>query len=267
MTLATRSISTIQAKQPLTNTAYLLLGRGPIKIFNIEGNVNSTTGTNYYIQLLGTGAPVSGTTIPLYSRLAVPASYPTAVATGFSFTYNPTGLSTETMTKPFGGTVATVGENTLPVYVAISTTDTVYTAVNASTDVTVDVEENELENRNQTVVGDTVTGVSSLVVFADPSVSSKVTRVSVTNLVASAGFIYVFPYVDPVNGAIPWQRFPLDGTMGAISTFNFGQGSKPTSQDSNGTIHTGCYLYFSFSGTSYTLSLNTSYAMQAFYLP
>src|ERR1700679_3307718 len=99
--MATYTISTQQAKQPLDNAHFLFLSAVPIVIYDIEGNTSSTTGTNYYIQLFGTATPVSGTTIPLYSRLCVAAATASGI-NGFSFVYRPIGIDTQEMTNPVG---------------------------------------------------------------------------------------------------------------------------------------------------------------------
>ncbi|MEI6482969.1 MAG: hypothetical protein WCO62_06095, partial [Betaproteobacteria bacterium] len=103
----------------LDDTHYLQISTVPTVIFDIEGEVSSTTGTSYFIQLHG-ASPTAGMK-PLYSRLAVPSSYSTGI-NGFSFVYRPEGLDTSTMTNPVGA-VTTAGANPLPLWLAISITD------------------------------------------------------------------------------------------------------------------------------------------------
>ena len=156
--MATKSVSTIQAKQVIDNTRYpYLVSLNPVVIFDIEGECANSS-ANYYIQILNTNTPTSGTTIPLYSRLCVASGG----IPGFSFVYRPLGIDTINNGESTGGTDPKDGANTYPVYIAISSTDGVYTAVNVATQVTVNYDEPFLEIPNQTITGDTTTGVDSL---------------------------------------------------------------------------------------------------------
>lgn len=261
----TKTISTYQAKQVLDGTHFLQLSAGPCKIFNIEGNTNSTTGTNYYIQLLGTATPVSGTTIPLFSRLAVPSAYATGI-NGFAFDYQPTGITSSTLTNPIGGTSATAGQDTNGVWVAISSTDTVYTSVAGSTDISVDIEEYELEvPSNQVIIGDLTTAVANLAVFADPSAPNFVYNIMVTNNTGADGYLMLFGKV-PANGDIPIVGRTWKLATGTTQTINFGSGGlSPVQADASGTLHTGCYAYGS--STSQTLTATgANWTIQAFYV-
>ena len=261
----TKTISTIQAKQVCDGSHYLTLSAvNPVVIFDIEGEIKSTTGTAYYVQLLSTASPSTGVTIPLWSRLAVPASYASGI-NGFSFTYRPGGLDTSTMTDPAGGTIATDGTNTLPVYVAISSTDNVYTTVAASMQVTIEVEETNLEVANQTVTGDTTTGVDHLVVFADPNPSKMLVQITAANSAATPSvpmYLMLFAYASPATGATPIMQWQFKGT--ASLTFNFGRG-KALMQYTNSpyTLHTGCYLYGSSTTGTFTATSATAWNIKA----
>lgn len=250
-----KSISTQQAKQVLDATHYLQIyngSGGPPLIFDIEGEVNSTTGTAYYIQLLSTGAPATGTTIPLYSRLAVPAAASSG-NNGFSFIYRPIGLDTSTMTNPVGGTVATDGSITSNIYVAISSTDSVYTSVAASTQVTVDIEDTYLEIPNQTITGDLATSVDALTVWTDPGASHKLIQLQYQSgqaTTAAPNYIQIFAS-SPVANQIPLQEITI--TDQNIDIIRFGSGFSVQGQGAptlvaglvtipNYTFHTGCYI-------------------------
>jgi hypothetical protein len=261
----TKSVSTQQAKQVLDNTHYLQVSATPVTIFDIEGECSSTTGSAYYIQVLGTGSPSSGTTIPLYSELCVSASSPTQ-NNGFSFTYRPIGIDTSTTTNPAGGTLATTGANSLPVYMAISSTDNVYTAVAASTQVTVRYEETYQELVNQTITGDLTTGVDSLIVWATPNAAKRLTQVVVSNSAATAiapMYLMLFAYATPAAGATPSQEWTISDT--AFHTLKFGNGIE--FQQGNPTTYVqayGCYLYGSSTPQFYTATTGTAWTMQAF---
>jgi hypothetical protein len=250
-----KSISTIQAKQVLDGTHYLQIyngSGGPPLIFDIEGEVSSTTGNAYYIQLLNTNAPSSGVTIPIYSRLAVSANEPTQ-NNGFSFIYRPRGLDTSIMTQPPGGTVTTDGSITSNIYIAISSTDNVYTSVAASTQVTVDIEDTYLEIPTQTITGDLVTPRDALTVWADPGASHKIIQLQYQSGQATTNtpnYIQIFAS-SPVVNQIPLQEITV--TDQNVDTIRFGSGFSVQGQGAPTlvaglvtipiyTLHTGCYI-------------------------
>lgn len=256
--MKTKTYSTQQSKSPLTGQTGLIISSGPCNIIDIEGFCNGTAGTVYFLQLLGVlpvGA-VSGTTIPLWSRAVTGGQ-------GFSFTYRPDGISTDTLANPPGGTLATTGANTLPIAAMISSTDTVWTSVAASTDVSVEVEETNNEYTNQTIVGDTTTGRDSLTVFADPSTPNFLTQVVVTNNSASPTWLMIFAAAAPANGSYPVKS--IEVLTGQTLILNFGQ-TAVLSQDANGTNHNGCYLVGSSTGTTLTATVSSNWTMQAFYI-
>lgn len=256
--MPTKSTSTIQSGQVLDATHYLQISTVPAVIFDIEGEVSSTTGTSYFIQLHG-ASPTAGMK-PLYSRLAVPSSYGTGI-NGFSFVYRPEGLDTSTMSNPYGGTTATDGANTLPVWIAISSTDATYTAVAASTNVTVDFEETLLELNNQTVVGDTTTGVNNLTVFTTSS-SKRLTQFTATNNTGATAYLMLFANSSPSTGAVPIDQWAL--TNGQTLTQNFGRGLAPMWQSSTDyTNYTGCYLFGSSTTGTLTASTGSGWKIKA----
>lgn len=254
--MPTKSIST-QQSAPLDASTYLLLGLKPVTIFDIEGEVSSTTGTNYYIQVLGTATPVSGTTLPLYSRLVVPAAAGTG-NNGFSFVYRPIGLNTSTMSFPEGA--ATGGSNSLPVYLAISSTDNVYTSVAASTQVQVTVEDTYLEIPNQVITGDTTNATDSLPVWGTPGVTKKLVQFQVTNTnVGATAYLMLFAY-SPANGDVPLQQWPV--ANGATITERFGSGWQ-VQQSPAYVLKTGCYLVGSSTTQTLTKTTGTNWKMKA----
>lgn len=259
--MPTKTVSTQQSKQVLDASHYLLVSNNPVVIFDIEGQCNSTTGAAYYIQLLGTATPISGTTIPLYSRECVAAAAGSG-NNGFSFVYRPDGLSTATMLNPVGGTLATTGLNTLPVYVAISSTDNVYTAVAASTQITIDFEESTLGIENQVITGDLTTGVDSLTVFSDPNVAKRLTQFKAINNTGATAYIMLFAYATPANGSTPLEQWTL--TNGQTLTQSFGRGYAPMQGGSTYVQHTGCYLYGSSTTQTLTATVAAGWNIQAF---
>ncbi len=250
-----KTISTQKAGQVLDVSHILLLGTSPVTIFDIEGE-SVSAGAALYIQLLGTAAPVSGTTVPLYSRLAVPAAA-SAGNNGFSFTYRPIGLDTSTMAFPESAILG--GSNASPVYIAISSTDNVYTAVAASTQVTVDIEDTYLEIPNQVITGDNTTGVDYLAVYTDPNAAKRLVQFQVTNNNGATAYLQLTARVAGVD--IPIQEWTL--TSGQTLTQRFGSGWAIYSQDTNGVIHTGCYITGSSTPAVFTPTIASGWTMKA----
>lgn len=258
--MATKSISTIQAKQVLDATHFLLVANNPVIILDIEGETVSNA-ANYYIQLLNTNTPVSGTTIPLYSRLAILSGG----SNGFSFVYRPLGLDTSTMTNPVGGTDSLDGANTYPVYAAISSTDGVYTSVAVATEVTINIDEPFLEIPNQVITGDITTAVDSLQVFASGAGASpkRLVQFQVTN--NSGAIAYIMQFADSslaTLGATPLQQWQVG--IGATLTQNFGK-EMPTMQQSpiSYTNFDGCFLYGSSTPQFLTVTTGGQWTIKA----
>ena len=251
--MPTKSVSTQQAKQVIDGTHFLQVSSGPVVIFDIEGEVNSTAGTNYYIQLLSVpqATAVSGTTIPLYSRQVVQANAATQI-NGFSFTYRPIGIDTAQIVNPSGGTLATTGANTLPVYVAISSTDGVWTQVAASTNVTIDFELSRPEFVAETLAGDLTTNVQLLSVWASGGTAAarRLVGLNITETSGVASYVQVFASAT-LAGIVtltPVLQIPL--AANATINARFGglavlQGNPTTFVESN-----GCYVVLSHTSGS-----------------
>ncbi len=256
--MSVKSISTQQAGQVLDATHFLQLGTGPVTIFDIEGEV-AAAGANYFIQLLGVSQAnaVSGTTVPLYSRLAILSGG----STGFSFVYRPIGLDTANMSFPEAAT--TGGSNTLPVYIAISSTDNVYTAVAVNTHVTVDLEDNNVEIPNQTITGDTTTARDNLTVYADPNAAKELVQFQVTNNLGADAYLMLFAY-SPANGDLPIQQWKV--TNGATITERFGAGWPIQQSTAAYVLKTGCYLVGSSTTQTLTKTTGTNWTMKAWNL-
>ena len=251
--MSVKSISTIKAGQVIDATHFLQLGTGPVTVFDIEGEV-AAAGANYYIQLHSVAAPTTGVTVPLYSRLAIISGG----ATGFSFEYRPIGLDTASLVFPESATVG--GSNTTGVWVAISSTDNVYTSVAVATHVTVDVEDTALQIPNQVITGDTSTGRDNLTVFTDPNAAKDLLQFQVTNNTGATGYIMLFAY-SPANGDTPLQQWTM--TTGTTLTAKFGNGIPPVQQSPNYVLKTGCYLVGSSTTRTLTKTVANNWTMKA----
>ena len=257
--MSVKSISTQQAGQVLDATHFLQLSTGPVLIYGIEGE-STSAGAALYIQLHSV-SPVSTTTVPLYSRLCVQAAA-TAGQNGFSFTY-PGSSALDTSAMPFPEGATTGGSNTTGVWVAISSTDNVYTSVAASTQVQVMVEETYLELPNLVITGDSTTAVDSLAVYTDPNDAKLLVQFQAKNNLGADAYIMLFAAA-AVNGATPIQQWKV--ANGATVTQRFGSGQSVYSQDTAFALHTGCYLYGSSTTQTLTKTVGTNWNLKAWNL-
>lgn len=236
-----KSISTMQAATPLTGATLLLVSLNPVKILSIEGTTNSTTTNSYYIQLLGTSAPVSGTTVPLYSRLCVQSSTASGV-NGFSFVYEPDGLDTALMRYPVNTANANLEQNTLPVYAAISSTDGVWTSVVASTDVTVTIEQSYVPPTNATYYNVAFTGEQAII-WVDPNASNRLVTANWTNGTGAIAYLMLYGNNPSVAGfgSTPLKQWTVG--IGATINLDYGnQGIQIQQGDTSYVEHYGCYF-------------------------
>ena len=236
----TKSVSTYQNQQALDNTHFLQVAAYPVIIFSIEGETSSTAGTNYFIQLHG-ASPTAGM-VPLWSKNCVAASATTQI-NGWSFVYPEPGLDTSTMTNPVGA-VATAGANTLPVWIAISSTDATFTAVAAATQATVVFEEAYLEAQNQTITGDTSTGRDSLVVWTTNS-AKRLTKYQVTNNnggTATSGTVTSGTWYQIVTYVAGDDFTNIGAPVNASGTIFKATGTTPTTWSNGSTVNTVSWL-------------------------
>jgi hypothetical protein len=234
-----KSISTQQAGQVLDATHFLNVQGNPVLVYDIEGEVNSTTGTAYYLQIHGV-SPTSTVTVPLWSRLVVPASAPSQ-KNGFSFVYRPIGLNTSTMTYPEGAT--TGGANTSGIWFAISSTDNVYTSVAASTQLDVDIEDTYQEIANQTIIGDTTTGIDGLVVWADPGGTHDLLQIEVSNTTNATSGVLVVGTLYQIVTFVAGDNFLNVGATANTTGITFvATGTTPTTWSNGSTLKAALYL-------------------------
>ena len=247
--MAVKTISTIQAAQPLDATHFLQVSTGPVAIYGFEGYVNGVANTQYYLQIHGV-APTTGVTVPLYSVQVTGVN-------GFSFLYT-NSLNTRQMSFP--DQAATGGTNTLPVYFAISSTDTVYTSVAASTDLLVSLDEPRTNPGNETITGDTTTGRDSLLVYTSPNTAKRLMRFQVTNNTGATGYLMLFAYSNPALGDVPQAQWTI--ANGVTLTQDFGGGLVVT-QSPAFVQKTGCYLFGSSTTQTLTATVATGWKMKA----
>jgi hypothetical protein len=244
---ATKSISTQQNGGPITGSTLLEISSQPCKIGNVEGYCYGSAGSQLFLQLLGTATPSSGVTIPLWSRQI-------ATANGFSFTYSDFAIDTAQLQAGYnyaGGAIT--GSNTLPVYLAISSSNETWTSVATNVDAEVDIELFTIEPNGATVT--TTNSASAVTVWADPDSTQahRLNYFSATNNTGAAGFVTLFALSSFNNGYYPVRTWPV--ASGATISEYFGrEGIEVSSQDANGTNHNGCYLVGSSTVPTVTLT-------------
>lgn len=200
------------------------------KIFKIEGYMRgASSATQYFLQLhnLAFGELVNTTSIPVRSWQILGTD-------GFTFNFQPTGLTTDNMPGGLNDTDANW-------IVVLSTTDLVYTAVagGVTCDINVDVEEYEIELAGTTTIDQSGASLSQLQVLADPQSPPKsLCILKITEKNAAASFIQLFAQSIVTNVTIPIAVFPLAASASIV--LNFGTPGKPlTSESPNGAVHTG----------------------------
>jgi hypothetical protein len=207
------------------------------KLQRLEGIVLSgTSATQYYLQIFNS-APTTGVTVPLRSLQVLGG-------TGFTFDYTTGGgLSLDNIPNWASGG---------GLYVALSTADAVYTNDGSTKmDINVDIEEFEIELQGTTTVGDTVSAVSSLVVYTNPNVNKRLLSLTMSAPVTDQ-YVMLFAKATPTTGDYPIAQWLVTALAGQIA-FKFGNDGKVvTQQGTDGTIYSGCYLYASSTPTTYT---------------
>lgn len=261
-----KSVSTNATNTPLTGSTLLAVSTSPCTIYDIEGYCTGASGSPFFIQILGTAAPSSGVTVPLWSRMI-------QGGTGFSFVYRPTGIDTANLNLGTGPDTP-IGANASAVYMAISSTDNVWTSTATATDVSVDYEDTYLETITATKVGPTAT-IDSLTVFADPSPQYRLTEFTVTNNSGATAYLMLFGYAAPAVNSIPLQQWTV--ANGATITEKLGRGI--TFQQCKATLlagiatptdyvpHYGCYLVGSSTTQALTITTGGQWTMLAYYVP
>lgn len=231
----------------LNNNTYLSLttgilnsltgvGNGPVKLASIEGNCVGTANTQYFLQVVDAIPPVNP---PMYS-------VPIIGGLAFSFVY-PDGLSTEKMSNG-----AVHGENTIAPYLAISKTDSLYTAVTdgATATVNVTLEQQTVLPTNASL--SSAANVGNLAIFLDPNPAKRLCYLLAYNNTGASGYLMLFAKSTYANGQYPIRQWPV--AAGATLVLNYSAEGIPVSQiDSDGTLHTGCYVV----GSSTTGTLTT----------
>lgn len=198
-----------------------------LNVMCVEGFCKGTADTQYFIQLHRASTPTSTVAVPVRSWQVIGQN-------GFTFDQRPNGLQA-------GNLANTVDTGML--YLFLSSTDAVYTAVadGAVLDVNVDIEEYNLESGrySNTATGATIAGVK--LIFADPNANLKLSKLTVTETAGAASYVQLFSKAPALN-AVPIMQWPL--AVNATQVWNFGvsAGVNFTTSGADGIVHSGMYV-------------------------
>lgn|GEM_PF-5335140 len=257
--MKTRTISTYQGAAPAPATNLVVDNQNRrVRINKIEGYcVGATAQDNaqYFIQIFALSAvPINGS-IPLRS-LQVTANL------GFTFDYLEQGIDVSQLAVP-----PNVGNCIL----VLSTTEATLTVAtgNIKMDCSVDIEEYETQPVNTTTVGDQVTAVASLQVWAEAAnpTPSALLQVIAKNNSGGTQYLMLFAKDAPALGDAPIQVWTLTNGQQKILNFgdaNAGTATQTADKSAAGTVRRGCSLFAS--STPYTLTAAAAnWNMQATY--
>lgn len=222
---------------------------------DLDGN-SAGAGWLQLHDLAAASSLASGTTVPLASRRVAAAG-------------------------PIPSMFETIGPITFKngLCIALSSTQTVYTAVATAFDVFGDIETYELDETDvpglsTTTVGDTSSNVTGLTVWADDATNQglhSLREILVTNGSAAIRYLQLFT-VSPSDGDIPLRTFTF--ALSQTRTLRFGGGDGvagnggfvPFRLSSAGAYQNGCYLAMSTTAATLTLVVATVHKMQAKYV-
>jgi hypothetical protein len=130
-------------------------------------------------------------------------------------------------------------------YVAMSSTEAVYTAVATNFDVWGEVEEYEVQLSGTTVAGDLTTPADSLIPWTDAQGPKKLLRLDILpDGLTAARYLMLFPGV-PADGDKPLRQWKLTLSATLVTTLKFADGISPLGMSSAGAVTDGCYLKLS----------------------
>ncbi len=196
-----------------------------------------------HASLPGAALPLDGA-VPLYAPLLLPGNY----------------ISEDTW--PEGRVVPLPGTK----LIVSSTSATLTRDATAIDDITVDVDEFELQPTGTVLIaGDATTPRKSLQVWAESAGPLRLLKVELQNTAVTAIYLQVFATDSPADAAVPLLVIPLAASTAYVFSFGNSSGLAPVRQDADATRHQGCTLVFSSTGPTKTLVAANSGVIKAFY--
>ena len=224
-------------------------------IQRIDGYMNGTANTQYWLHFFAATAAPATNTKPLFELQVVGVN-------GFSWDFgNDGGLDFKKMVDLPAGTANLI--------VCVSTTSGTFTAATTQTmDIAVTIDEPFLPVlATWATAGDLSTGVQALTVWADGAYH-QLFEIQAKNVSGGAvNYLQLFTKSPSANDIPLWCS---PGVVNATNAplFNFGVGGlRPINQDVNSnTIHNGCYLAVSTTANKYTAAAGTPWTIRAKYV-
>lgn len=238
----TRNFTTLNSYFVLVPGGLAASIKGALRIKRIR--CNSATAADRWLQLhSGTAIPSNGA-VPLYAPLLVPNVY----------------ISEDTFDDPrivpAPGIVAVIS----------STRATLTVDAAANIDITVEVEEYELQSPvSLTTAGDLTTSIKNLEVWAESAGPKTLVRADIYNSSGGTVYVQLFAKDSPAEGAVPIRSWSLATVTPLILDFGPNAGISPYAQDADATARKGCTLLFSSTQNTKTLVGANSGTIKAYY--
>lgn len=238
----TRNFTTLNSYYVLVPGGIPGAVRGSFSIKRIR--CNSGTGADRWLQLFDSAAIPDDGSVPLYAPLLVPNAYISEDS------FDPGRVI------PPNGIVAVIS----------STRATLTKDAAANVDITIEVEEYELQSpRTLTAAGDTTSSVKQLQVWAESAGPKVLARADLYN--SSGGTIYaqLFAKDGPAEGAVPIRNWAIPTLTTLVLDFGPNGDTSPYAQDADGTARKGCTIVFSSTQNTKTLVAANSGTIKALY--
>lgn len=219
----------------------------PISCVQIEGLLLSAT-NNLYLQVFDSCVTPANNAVPIYQL-------PLNANAQFQETMQVSNLN--------------LGDG---LYVGISSTAGTYTPSVATMNI---ILWTDYPPTSANVVGVYTVGVDGLIVYADPNPTKrlyKLVTLSISATQANPNYLLLFGYSNPMNGAVPIAAFEVTSSL-VVSHLSFGVagGLAPIQQGkpylntalTDYTLHTGCYLFGSSTGSFLTQTVDSRWLIYA----
>jgi len=206
----------------LTNAVPIQVFDRPVTLVNLDGYA---AGAGWLQLFDSTTAPTTEVTVPLKSFNVAAAG-------------------------PLPSLFSTLGpiEFKNGLYIALSSTEAVYTAVNTNYDVFGEVEEYRAAYPGSSSF-DSVTGVLTQQAWADSAGPKRLLTLEVFNLEPGVRYVHIFAKDSVADGDVPLLSLPI--APSATKTWDFGNGYSPI-RVSGTTVNDGCTIGFSTTGPTFT---------------
>lgn len=216
-------------------------GEGSFNLRTIR--CNSATATDQWLMAFASATVPANGTAPIFGALLIPANY----------------ISEDTF--PDGRVIDAPG-----IYFVVSSTrDTLTANAAAVVDISVDIDEFELQPVGESVVGDYTTACKQLQVWAEATTPKHLYKVEAANTSGSTVYVQVFAQDAPADGQVPLGVWPVAAGKVLEVAFGNNSGFSPYRQAADGTAYRGCTVFFSSTQNTKTLVAANAGTLRATY--